>query len=181
MRDAEGGLGFYREEDEVSESKSRARLLEVLGRVLGEQGRGLEVQPGEGNWEWSSPDEDLRVRVYALVDPDGMAHFALSRTVYTFRPFTSREKSERLYAPEAEVLRALPVLLGACPEFPLKGGAVTGEGGWAYRHRCQDCGGVWPEVDLLPIRHLEERVAPGEPVPSGECPLCGALCHEEED
>jgi hypothetical protein len=44
---------------------------------------------------------------------------------------------------------------------------------------CQNCD--WTgSVDLLePIKHLAERVAAGEPMPLGECPKCGALCHGE--
>ena len=35
---------------------------------------------------------------------------------------------------------------------------------------------VFPDIpDLL------ERISPGEPVPIGECPDCGALVHAEED
>lgn len=42
---------------------------------------------------------------------------------------------------------------------------------------CQDCGGRWGENDLHAVRHLTERVLPGEPMPAGECPDCGAVCH----
>lgn len=46
-------------------------------------------------------------------------------------------------------------------------------------HICQNCQQVWAETDLKEIRRLHERVAPGEPMPSGECPTedCGAVCH----
>jgi hypothetical protein len=49
----------------------------------------------------------------------------------------------------------------------------------AHPHRCQDCGRQWTDDEIIPlsdIQHLLERVAPGEPMPSGECPTCGALC-----
>jgi len=42
---------------------------------------------------------------------------------------------------------------------------------------CQDCGGRWGENDLHVVRHLTERVLPGETMPAGECPDCGAVCH----
>jgi len=42
---------------------------------------------------------------------------------------------------------------------------------------CQNCGQVWPDDELEPAKDLRQRVAPGEPFPSGECPACGALCH----
>lgn len=47
-------------------------------------------------------------------------------------------------------------------------------------HKCGDCGKTWIEEELKPIKHLEQRVAPGEEMPSGECPDCGALCHASE-
>ncbi len=47
--------------------------------------------------------------------------------------------------------------------------------------RCQNCGKGWREKDLInPIPDLHERVDPGEPMPNGECPGCGAVCHEEK-
>lgn len=42
--------------------------------------------------------------------------------------------------------------------------------------RCQNCARQWRNNRLKPIIALAERVAPGEPCPSGECPSCGALC-----
>lgn len=41
---------------------------------------------------------------------------------------------------------------------------------------CQDCGGVFPQSRLKAIKDLGQRVEAGEPMPSGECPQCGALC-----
>ena len=46
---------------------------------------------------------------------------------------------------------------------------------------CGNCGKVWDEEELTrvfpDIPDLTERIAPGEPVPAGECPDCGALVH----
>ena len=52
--------------------------------------------------------------------------------------------------------------------------------------RCENCGskftlpdsGDWYDI-LHPAENLSERVAPGEIMPAGECPVigCGALCH----
>jgi len=46
---------------------------------------------------------------------------------------------------------------------------------------CGNCGKVWDEEELTrvfpDISDLAERIAPGEPVPFGECPDCGALVH----
>ena len=44
-------------------------------------------------------------------------------------------------------------------------------------HTCENCSMRWAEHELLPIEDIFQRVAPGEPMPSGECPDCGALCH----
>ena len=46
---------------------------------------------------------------------------------------------------------------------------------------CGNCGKVSDEKELRhvfpDIPDLTERIAPGEPVPFGECPKCGALAH----
>jgi hypothetical protein len=44
------------------------------------------------------------------------------------------------------------------------------------RGRCQDCGKVWSNEQLRPIRDIFQRVDPGEPMPSGECPERDAFC-----
>jgi hypothetical protein len=46
---------------------------------------------------------------------------------------------------------------------------------------CEDCGWQGSRSALKPIRDLHERVAPGEAMPAGECPQCGALAHLTED
>lgn len=43
--------------------------------------------------------------------------------------------------------------------------------------RCGNCGKLHSEETLVEAKDLAERVAPGEEMPSGECPDCGALCH----
>jgi hypothetical protein len=45
---------------------------------------------------------------------------------------------------------------------------------------CQNCWGQWEYSELNPIKDIMERVAPGEPMPAGECPECGALCHPQQ-
>lgn len=42
---------------------------------------------------------------------------------------------------------------------------------------CDNCGWTGPETDCLEIKDFHSRVEPGECVPFGECPECGALCH----
>ena len=42
---------------------------------------------------------------------------------------------------------------------------------------CNNCSANWQTHELRPIEDVLERTAPGEMVPSGECPDCGALCH----
>jgi len=44
------------------------------------------------------------------------------------------------------------------------------------RSACQNCGKEWDNGQLNPIQDIHQRVEPGEPMPSGECPDCGALC-----
>ncbi len=41
---------------------------------------------------------------------------------------------------------------------------------------CQSCGQRWLESALLRVNDLNQRVDPGEPMPSGCCLLCGSLC-----
>lgn len=56
-----------------------------------------------------------------------------------------------------------------------------GDGDEPTFHICQNCQQLWEESQLVnPIPDLYERVAPGEPMPSGECPVkeCGALCQQ---
>ena len=42
---------------------------------------------------------------------------------------------------------------------------------------CQDCAWTGPAGELTHIRDIPQRVGAGEPMPAGECPLCGALAH----
>jgi len=45
---------------------------------------------------------------------------------------------------------------------------------------CQNCQATHDEELLNEVKDIHERVAPGEPMPAGECPDCGAVCHEDE-
>lgn len=48
-------------------------------------------------------------------------------------------------------------------------------------YSCQNCDFTTEnEADLNPVKDLEQRVAPGERVPDGECPECGSCVHEDE-
>lgn len=44
---------------------------------------------------------------------------------------------------------------------------------------CQNCRAVFSEDQMLPLpeKGVLERVAPGEPMPYGECPRCQAVAH----
>ena len=44
------------------------------------------------------------------------------------------------------------------------------------RSQCQNCGRMWPHELLAGVEDLSMRVGPGEPMPSGECRACGAVC-----
>jgi len=46
---------------------------------------------------------------------------------------------------------------------------------------CQNCDWTGPDSDLREIQDIFQRVGPGEPMPSGECPKCGALCQPETE
>ena len=45
--------------------------------------------------------------------------------------------------------------------------------------RCQNCRKRWKLDELKPLVDVMERVAPGELMPYGECPDCGAVCHPD--
>lgn len=42
---------------------------------------------------------------------------------------------------------------------------------------CSNCGLGVPVGDTVGIDDFDSRVSPGEEMPAGECPDCGALCH----
>lgn len=47
-------------------------------------------------------------------------------------------------------------------------------------YRCDNCGAEHTEKTMIPlaeVRHLTQRVDEGGPMPSGECPECGAFCY----
>lgn len=46
--------------------------------------------------------------------------------------------------------------------------------------RCDNCGKVHSEQTLVEAKDLSMRTDPNGPVPTGECPDCGALCYEIE-
>jgi len=45
------------------------------------------------------------------------------------------------------------------------------------KYVCDNCSSEWTKNDLDSIDDLEARVLPGEPMPAGQCPECGAVCH----
>lgn len=53
----------------------------------------------------------------------------------------------------------------------------TIDGGDRRHCRCGDCGWSGSANRTGWIRNLPERVAPGETMPAGECPRCGALAY----
>jgi hypothetical protein len=50
-------------------------------------------------------------------------------------------------------------------------------GDFVRDQQCGNCGTIWSKHQLKDIQDYNDRVSPGEIVPSGECPECGALCH----
>jgi len=55
-------------------------------------------------------------------------------------------------------------------------GVIVGETKTIPLARCQDCTRVCAVENLEEIRNLDMRVEAGEPMPAGQCPVCGALC-----
>lgn len=48
-------------------------------------------------------------------------------------------------------------------------------------YACQNCTFTTTDRDQLrTVADISQRVEPGEPMPAGECPECGALCHLED-
>ena len=47
-------------------------------------------------------------------------------------------------------------------------------------HRCDNCGKYWDVIEhhWPQIPNLSERTAPGNEIPSGECPGCGSLTYK---
>lgn len=43
------------------------------------------------------------------------------------------------------------------------------------KYRCEDCDWQGPSDEMAPIKHLEQRITPGELMAVGQCPKCGAL------
>lgn len=57
----------------------------------------------------------------------------------------------------------------------------TGDDGYTPPFKCANCDSEWEEFELKDIKHLSMRVMPGDTMPAGECPSCGALCYRAED
>lgn len=57
--------------------------------------------------------------------------------------------------------------------------ALKGDVASKSQSKCQNCERSWPTQMLPEVRDLRMRVAPGEPMPSGECPVCYAVCHPD--
>lgn len=46
--------------------------------------------------------------------------------------------------------------------------------------KCDGCGHQFPAEEALPVADFQDRCAPGEIVPVGECPKCGSCAHYAE-
>ena len=47
-------------------------------------------------------------------------------------------------------------------------------------YECANCGAVWTAAQLAPYHDFWSRVHPGEIIPQGDCPDCGAFCYPAE-
>lgn len=45
------------------------------------------------------------------------------------------------------------------------------------RAECGSCSKCWPIEGLTEAKNLSMRTEPGQEIPAGECPDCGALCY----
>lgn len=53
---------------------------------------------------------------------------------------------------------------------------------FVVHYKCDNSDAGYRSIsELKPVTDLEQRVAPGEPVPVGECPACGAVVHPVAD
>jgi hypothetical protein len=43
--------------------------------------------------------------------------------------------------------------------------------------KCGDCGGIWRLYELRGYRDFWSRVEPGNEIPAGDCPECGAFAY----
>jgi len=84
------------------------------------------------------------------------------------------------YASEDEIQLYLDKLAEACAEPTLEDLGLTDEDIY-QRYECQNCGTKWTAKELEPVEDVLERVAPGEKMPAGQCPECGAVCHQVEE
>lgn len=48
-------------------------------------------------------------------------------------------------------------------------------------YHCQNCDWAGPEESLAPFADIAERLEPGDTIPAGECPECGACCWSDEE
>lgn len=46
--------------------------------------------------------------------------------------------------------------------------------------KCQNCNWTGTDDDCEEVSDFWGRVSPGEVMPYGECPACGALCHADK-
>ncbi len=49
------------------------------------------------------------------------------------------------------------------------------------RCACYNCGKTWAFSDLHDMSDIQDRIAPGETVPAGQCPECCGLTHLIEE
>ncbi len=62
-----------------------------------------------------------------------------------------------------------------------KSDSTPDERAMSRQYKCGNCDFVTDDLSEVHevVSHIEDRVAPGEVMPHGECPKCGALVHEQ--
>lgn len=67
--------------------------------------------------------------------------------------------------------------VGKAGQAAADGGSEANVSGAARRAECGNCGGVWKLDELRGYRDFWSRVEPGQEIPAGDCPECGAFAY----
>jgi hypothetical protein len=106
------------------------------------------------------------IQIYIM--DDNTLHSLLANTIGLYEEYISVHDYTK---GKAGIVAILEVIEGYRTGIELRKNAFC---------ECQNCDGIFLEDSLALIEDLHERVEPGEPMPAGQCPMCGSLCHRME-